>query len=70
MQFMEPPMSYGNTGFQGRHTKLDRFLSKNRHTQRKILCFLIDIVVSCQKLDINLENEVLQKFKFTKKCQW
>ena len=31
--------NYGNTGFQRRYTKLERFLAKIQHTQRKLLNF-------------------------------
>ena len=30
---------YGNRSFQGRGTKLERFLHKNQHAQRKLLNF-------------------------------
>ena len=33
------PQQYGNTSFQVRGTKLERFLPKNQHTQRKFLDF-------------------------------
>ena len=38
-------------------TKLERFLPKNQHTQRKLLNF--GLMASCQKLGIILENKVL-----------
>ena len=30
---------FGLSSFQRRDTKLDRFLAKNHHTQRKLMCF-------------------------------
>ena len=44
--------------FQGRDTKLERSLAKNQYTQRK--SFLrIEVVASCQKLGIILENKII-----------
>ena len=44
------------------------FLAKNQHTQRgkllqTLICHYVDIVPSCQKLDIVIKNKVFQKLK-------
>ena len=45
---------YGLWSFQARGTKLERFLHKNQHNQRKLLNF-----ENCQKLYVLLENKVI-----------
>ena len=44
------------------------FLAKNQHTQRgkllqTLICHYVDIVPSCQKLDIVIKNKAVQKLK-------
>ena len=53
---------YGNTGggvFKKGGTKLERFLLKNQHTQRKLLIFENWLMGRCQKLDISLESKAI-----------
>ena len=52
---------YGLWSFQtvGWGTKLERFLPKNQHTQRKLLNFENWVMGRCQKLGIILENKVI-----------
>ena len=62
---------YGLWSFQARGTKLERFLNKNQHAQRKLLNFefwINSAIASCQKQGIIL---VIQKSKidFIKKYQ-
>ena len=53
---------YGLSIFQAEGIKLERFLAKNQHTQRKSLNFE-NWVMGCQKLGIILENKVIQNSK-------
>ena len=50
---------YGLLSFKAGDTKLERFWSKDEHTQRKWFNLRIGVVASCQKLDIILENKVI-----------
>ena len=52
-----PLWQYGLWSFQTGGTKLERFLPKNQHTQRKLL--RIGLMGRCQKLGIILENKVI-----------
>ena len=47
---IDPPLwQYGLWSFHSGETKLERFLHKNQHTQRKLLNFEFWIIGSCQK---------------------
>ena len=62
--------NYGNTGcgvFKWWGTKLERFLHKNQHTQRKILNFEFWINGELSKIGLHYSNKV--KVDFIKKCQ-
>ena len=53
---------YGSTGggvFKRGGTKLERFLPKNQHTQRKLLNFENWVSGRCQKLAIILVSKVI-----------
>ena len=41
---------HGLWSFQTGDTKLERFLPKNQHTQRKLLNFEFGLMASCQKV--------------------
>ena len=45
--------------FSSGGTKLERFLTKNQHTQRKLSILRIGLMGRCQKLGIILENKVI-----------
>ena len=59
-----PLWQYGLWSFQAGGTKLEIFLPKNQHAQRKLLIF--ENLVKCQKLGIILENKVIDVIQ---KCQ-
>ena len=51
------PQQYGNTSFQVRGTKLERFLPKNQHTQRKLWNFEIWCSVKLSKIGHHFSNK-------------
>ena len=51
-------------------TKVERFLPKNQCTQRKLLKLRIGVMRRCQKLDIVLENKVIQKLILSKNVNY
>ena len=58
----EHSVLYGNTGcgvFKRGGTKLERFLPKNQHTQRKLLNFENWVNGEVSKLGIILESKVI-----------
>ena len=50
---------YGLGSFQTGDTKLERFLPKNQHTQRKLLNFENWVNGECQKFGVISENKVI-----------
>ena len=62
-------MDYGNTGcgvFKSGGTKLDRFLHKNPHTQRKLLNFEFWIDGELSNIGHHFSNKVIQKLILSK----
>ena len=60
---------YGNTGcgvFKRGGTKLERFLPKNQHTQRKLLNFEFWINGELSKIGYHFSNKVILKIDSTK----
>ena len=59
---------YGLWSFQTGGTKLERFLPKNKHTQRKLLNFENWVNGEVSKIGHHFSNSDL-KIDFIKKCQ-
>ena len=60
---------YGLWSFQAGDTKLERFLHKNQHTQRKLLNFEFWINGELSKIGHHFSNKKNLKIDFIKKCQ-
>ena len=60
---------YGNTGFQTGYIKLERFLHKNQHTQRKLMNFENWVNGEVLKIGHNFSKESDLKIDAIKKCQ-
>ena len=60
---------YGLWGFQMGGTKLERFLPKNQHTQRKLLNFENWVSGEVSKIGHHFSKQSHLKINFIKKCQ-
>jgi TnpA family transposase len=54
--------------FQGRDTKLERFLAKNQHTQRKLLNFENWSNGELSKIELDFRKSSDLKINIIKKC--
>ena len=59
LSYVSSLWQYGLSRFQAGYTKLEIFLPKNQHTQRKLLNFENWVHGRCQKLGIILESKVI-----------
>ena len=57
---------YGLWSFQAGGTKLERFLPKNQHTQRKLLNFEFWFNAELSKIEYHFSNKVIYKLIITK----
>ena len=57
---------YGLSSFQAGGTKLERFLRKNQHTQRKILNFEDWCCDKLSKLGHHFSNKIISKLMLSK----
>lgn len=60
---------YGLWSFQVGGTKLERFLLKNQHTQRKLLNFEFGINGELSEIAHHFCNKVIGKLILSKKCK-
>ena len=58
---VSPVWQYGLWSFQAGDTKLERFLNKNQHTQRKLLNFEFWINGELSKIGHHFSNKKIEK---------